>query len=386
MSRKICIFSANYLPNIGGVERYTYYLAKELIRQGNEVTVVTSNVFNLPEHETIEDIEIYRLECKNLLDGRFPVLKFGSKLKRYTKELENHNFDFVIVNTRFYVHSLYGVKFAKKNKINCITIEHGTAHLTINNPVWDFIGQVFEHSFTVLIKHYCKHFYGVSQACCEWSAHFGIKSKGVLYNSIDLGEINSIINSTDISYRSEYNIPENAKVITFTGRLVKEKGILNLIDAFNELAMENSFLLIAGDGPLYESIKASIPDNIKLLGKIDFKHVISLLSQSDIFCLPSESEGLSTSVLEAVAAKCFVITTAHGGSKELVAGDEYGIIMQGNSVGEIKDAVTKAYSDKNYYTSAVNNSYKRLQQSFIWEKTAEKVIDIIDGMEKEDGK
>lgn len=41
------MFSANYLPNVGGVERYTYNLAKKLAQRGNNVIIVTSNVFCL---------------------------------------------------------------------------------------------------------------------------------------------------------------------------------------------------------------------------------------------------------------------------------------------------------------------------------------------------
>ena len=41
MKRRYCIFAAQYFPHLGGVERYTYNLAKKLIEAGDEVTVVT---------------------------------------------------------------------------------------------------------------------------------------------------------------------------------------------------------------------------------------------------------------------------------------------------------------------------------------------------------
>lgn len=371
MKKNICIFSANYLPNIGGVERFTYYIAKELIKKGNCVTIVTSNVFELPEHETIQGIEIFRLPCINLLNGRFPVLKLNSKFRILNKELKKQKYDLVIVNTRFYIHSLYGVKFAKKQKCKCITIEHGTAHLTIKNGFWDTLGHAYEHLITKFIKMNCKEFYGVSNACCEWSAHFGIKSKGVLYNSIDTSEINELIDNPVKSYRKENNINKDSIVITFTGRLVKEKGILNLIKAFENLNIDNSYLFIAGDGPLLNEINLIKNDRIIFLGKIPFNEIIALLSETDIFCLPSESEGLSTSVLEAVATKCFVITTSHGGSKELVAGENYGIIMDDNSIQEIEHALNFCINNYDYRVKAINNSYNRLLDNFTWDKTAD---------------
>ena len=62
----IILFSANYLPNIGGVEKYTQNLSLELASRGHKITIVTSNVFNLTEYEILEkNIEIYRLPCIN---------------------------------------------------------------------------------------------------------------------------------------------------------------------------------------------------------------------------------------------------------------------------------------------------------------------------------
>ena len=74
MGKWYCFFSAQYLPSMGGVERYTYNLARHLIVKGNRVTVVTSAVRGLPEHEVSEGIEIYRLPSFGFLNGRFPIL------------------------------------------------------------------------------------------------------------------------------------------------------------------------------------------------------------------------------------------------------------------------------------------------------------------------
>ena len=50
-SKTYCIFAAQYFPHLGGVERYTYNLAKQLIQDGNKVIIVTSNVYHLKNHE-----------------------------------------------------------------------------------------------------------------------------------------------------------------------------------------------------------------------------------------------------------------------------------------------------------------------------------------------
>ena len=82
MKRRYCIFAAQYFPHLGGVERYTYNLAKKLIEAGDEVTVVTSNVQRIASYEKMEGITVYRMPCINLLDGRYPVLKFNVDFRK----------------------------------------------------------------------------------------------------------------------------------------------------------------------------------------------------------------------------------------------------------------------------------------------------------------
>lgn len=377
----ICIFAANYLPNIGGVERYTYYLSKELINMGNTVTVVTNNVVNgLNEEVSPEGIKIKRFPCFNFLDGRYPVKKINGLTKKLYNDLLKEDFDFVIINARFYLHSLFAAKFAKQKNVPCLTIEHGSSHLSVNNKLFDFLGGIWEHYVTAVLKHYCKDYYGVSQAACDWSGHFNIKSKGVFFNSIDLSEINALLETPVCDYRKENDIPKDATVFTYTGRLVKEKGSFELAQAFLQANIENAYLIIAGDGDMFEDIKALKKDDnrIILLGRVDFKHIVALLKNSDIFCLPTVyPEGLPTSVLEAAAAKNFVITTTFGGAKEFILDESYGILLNGNSPEEIIPALKKASEEKDYRLNAVEKSYQRLKEHFVWEKTAQKVANII---------
>ncbi len=61
--RHICIFTSNFLPNLGGLERYVYNMSKEFMRRGHQVTIVTSNTMLLPWRDNMEGMTIYRLPC-----------------------------------------------------------------------------------------------------------------------------------------------------------------------------------------------------------------------------------------------------------------------------------------------------------------------------------
>jgi len=371
-----CFFCANYLPNLGGVERYTYNLAKKLVAAGNQVTVVTSNVFALEEQETVDGIEIIRLPCFKLLGGRFPVLKPNRDFRRLNAMLKKRKFDFAVIQTRFYVHSGYAALYCKRMGIPGIVIEHGTNHFTVNNPVLDFVGSIYEHFITFVIRRCRSDFYGVSQACCDWLKHFKIQAKGRLYNAVDPDEIERNLAACTKSYREELGLQDSV-IVTYTGRLVREKGIQKLVDAVTELNKSNSRikLLVAGDGDLFEQIKQQSHPNVILLGRLNFDEIIALLKETDVFCLPTDyPEGFPTSVLEAAAAKCYIVTTTKGGSKELILDETYGAILTDNSVKEIADAILRAVTDQPYRISAAEKSCQRLRDNFTWDCISREVI------------
>lgn len=377
--KRYCIFSAQFLPHMGGVERYTYYMAKELIKRGNQVVVVTNNTTKSPDYECMEEIQVYRFPCYSLIDGRFPVPKCNRVFRKINHILKQKDFDFIMINARFYLHSLYAARYAKKHAIPSICIEHGTSHLSVHNPVLDRMGAMYEHFHTWILKHYCQDYYGVSKACTEWSRHFHIKSKGVLYNAIDLNEIQELQSHIKPIYRDRYNIPKDATVITFTGRLLKEKGLPSLLNVVERLCEEykDLYLLIAGDGDMKEEVETRKSEHIIPLGRIGFEDIITLLTESDIFCLPSFSEGFSTSILEAAACKCYIVTTARGGAKELLINDEYGCVIPNNSEEVLFDALKNVIEDRDKRVRGVKLAYERLENNFTWNQVGEKVERIV---------
>ena len=384
MKKTYCIFSAVYLPSLGGVERYTYNLAKNLSAQGNKVIIVTCDIFHtshLKQVEELKEVEVIRLPCINwltkILKGRFQIIKFNKNFRKYIQQLDENVIDAIIINTRFYMLSLYAARYAKKRNIDSIVIEHGTSHFTVNNKILDFLGQIYEHSVTWVLRKLVKDFYGVSKACGTWLQHFKISSKGECYNAIDLEEIEKLSREAVTNYRKKYDLTDEDIIITYTGRILREKGIEELVETVEHLPAYYH-LFIAGDGPLYEKVSNLNNNRIKLLGRLTFKEVVGLLNESDIFCLPSYSEGFSTSLLEAVACRCFIITSDTGGAKELIQTEQDGIVLDKVTERDIAKAIEKASNDKAYRDKAIENAWAQLNKHFTWEKTTAKIIEIFE--------
>jgi len=167
----------------------------------------------------------------------------------------------------------------------------------------------------------------------------------IAYHGVDVSKfLPSEVNKMKI--RRQHDIPENAIVLISTGRLALEKRLERLINAFGILSKDNGslWLLFAGDGPSRKEIERSIhsikgKDRIKLLGHAD--NVSELLQASDLFVLPSDREGLSVSLTEAMSTGLICIASDVSGSNEVIRDGENGFLVEPTNEG-VLNGIEKA--------------------------------------------
>jgi len=380
-SKKICIVSAQYLPHTGGVENYVANLSRELASRGHAVTILTSCNGKTVQTEELEGVEIIRLPSLQLMNGRFPFLKSGRALRTFTKEFRERKFDLMFVNVRFYWLSLYAVRLAEKMKVRCILMDHGSSHVNTGGRLTTKLGEWYEHILTALEKRYCKEFACVSREGTRWVRHFGIQTDTDLPNAVFVDRFEAMKSAPTRDFRAEYGIPENAKVIAFVGRLTVEKGIRELADAFARIGREDVWLLAAGEGYLREELESRQIPNLRFVGRIPLDEVVSLLVQSQIFCLPSVSEGFPTSVLEAAICKCYVITTYCGDAKEIVKSPAHGIILPDNNSNGLYDAIVSVLDRQEHRANAAELCYREVVENYTWERTADRLLSLMEAEE-----
>lgn len=375
----ICFFSAQYLPTVGGVERYTYNLAKQVIAAGHRAMVVTSALPNLPEQEvSAEGIEIFRLPVFPLMNGRFPVPKPGRAFHQAAAQVWAQKPDFCVINARFYVSSLYAARQCKKRGIPAILIEHSTSHLQMGNPVLNAAGHLYEHLAAAYLRHACPRFYGVSDTVCQWLLHFGVQAEGTLYNSVDPDALLALADAPDrVDWRAKLGLDPDTRLVAFVGRMIPEKGIQPLIEAFAGAELSNTALVAAGDGPLLEELRANCPPGVYLPGAVPYNQTLQLLRQSQLYCLPTVSEGFATTFLEAAACGCPIITTPTGGSNELLPDESYGIRLSSTDPDTLTQALQTALADSDWRSRAAQNTQRRMQERFTCRAVAQKLLQIV---------
>lgn len=371
-------FSPQYLPTPGGVERYTYNLTHQLCSLGHAVTILTSSLPGLPSQDIAENgTKIIRIPSFSFMNGRFPIPKPGA-YKYIQKHLSNTVYDFVVIQTRFYPLCILASKYVQRYQIPTIVIEHGTKHLSLDNPLLNIAGNAYEHTAMKYVKKKCPHFYGVSKACCQWLLHFHIKASGVLYNSIDIDALLAEKASVTRDMRNDLNITPGSPLIVFIGRLIKEKGIFELVDAFASVIKKHptAVLAIVGDGPALSALQNKTTNQIVFCGTLSHPDILSLLSSCNIFCLPTYSEGFSSVILEAAALKCCIATTPTGGSPELIQNSVSGFLFESKNIAELEKALCYALENPSLCKSMGKEVYKNVTTQFSWQKTAQNLLTI----------
>lgn len=371
-SKTIAIFSGYSTPHLGGIERYTDNLSKQLIKKGYKVVIISSDYSFTKDYIKEEDSIIYvKLPVFKLFVSRYPIPKINKDYRKIIKYLKELNINKIIVNTRFHLTSIVGAKFGSKNKIPVFLIEHGSNHLTIDNKILDFFGEIYEHILTKYIKKYVDFYYGVSKEACNWQKHFKISSNGVWYNSIN-----------DFSKNYKINKDDKKINIMYAGRILKQKGVIELINCFNILSKKykNIYLHIAGDGNLLEQlIKENKNKRIKFYGKLDFNKLSKLYAKNDIFVYaPNWPEGLPTSILEAGLMDNTVIASSQGGIKEIIEDNKNGLIA--NSEEVLLEKLEYLILNKDIRVELSKNLKIKVLNNFEWNKTSNKIIKDIESV------
>lgn len=372
--------SAQYLPTVGGVERYTFNLAKRLIEDGHRVTIITSALPDQPMHQVDKiGIEVFRVPSWRLMNGRLPVIKCNLEFNQIAKEIWNKHFDYCLINTYFYPLSMYAAAKCKARKIPAVLVNHGSAWLMTGSKVLEFAGQIYEFCAARFCHLFCKRFFGVSVASQKWMDTFMISAEGIITNAIDPDEVLQGIDQ-NINWPETLQLPQNRQLIAFVGRMIPEKGVDQMVSAMEEIrrACPNAYLLMAGDGPLYDKYKDVCFEGVHFLGRQPYSSVLALIKEADIFCLPSRSEGFACTVLEAAALRCPIITTATGGSPQLLVNSSYGLLLKDMNSDTIADACIQVLNDPQWRATAVELTEERLINNYTWNTAVEQLYQAFD--------
>jgi len=184
-------------------------------------------------------------------------------------------------------------------------------------------------------------------------------------------------------YRLKNDIERRDNVIGYIGRLKYEKGIMNLVQAIPETLRQknDATFLIIGEGHLEDEIRTylgehGLHDKVTLVGWIPHEELPDYLTRLKLLVLPSYTEGLPNTMLEAMACGTPVLATSVGAIPDVLHDKETGFLIQDNSPPCLAKNIVEALEDPELKRIALN-ARNFVENGFQYETVIETWRDII---------
>jgi L-malate glycosyltransferase len=355
--KRILMLNYEFPPIGGGAANANYYLLKEFAKEKDiYIDLITTSPNNKFEIEQFsKNIRIFKLKVKKK-NIHFWTMKeiFEWSYKAYfltSKLIKKNNYSLC--------HCWFGWPcgfIAYLNKIPYIVALRGS-DVPGYNPRLKNLDKIIFKPLSKLIWSNAKAVICNSKKLKELALETKKLKIDIIYNGVDTKEFKPK--------------KKNNKILTLisTGRLIERKGYQYLIPALKSL---NVKLQLIGDGDyLFKLKKLDLGKNVEFIGSIKHSEIKRYLQNADIFVLPSLNEGMSNSILEAMACGLPIITTDVGGSRELINGNGF-IVKQKNS-NELRDTINKYLKNPKLIKKHSEKS-RKLVEKMSWNNVAKEYL------------
>lgn len=176
--------------------------------------------------------------------------------------------------------------------------------------------------------------------------------------------------------------------LLFIGWLERTKGIFELLESFNNLVISRRgriSLNIVGEGNASKKArevchKFGIEDSVNFLGWLHGKDFQDVLKKSDIFVLPSYTEGLPNAMIEAMAAKIAVVVSSVGNIPDVIRNKENGLLIPSRNSSALTEALNILLDNNKMMNAITEKAFIEAYQLFTPEIAAEKIQMVVNSV------
>ncbi|SHK12775.1 Glycosyltransferase involved in cell wall bisynthesis [Desulforamulus aeronauticus DSM 10349] len=199
----------------------------------------------------------------------------------------------------------------------------------------------------------------------------------IIYNGIEVENFAAQVDA--VATRRGLAIPELGPVIGTIARLAPQKGVSYFLKAASLLKEYQVNFLVVGDGPLKEALEQEVAE-LSLQKRVIFagkrENIAEILSIMDIFVLPSVTEGLPLSILEAMAAGKPVVATRVGGVPEAILEGKTGLVVAPKDPEALAVALAGMLSERDKLNRMGANGQKHVAEKFTIKHMADKTMEL----------
>ena len=187
----------------------------------------------------------------------------------------------------------------------------------------------------------------------------------------------------------EMGIDESRNYMLFVGRVMREKGIFELAQSFNAIAIKypDYDMIILGEAAETDDVKKCFESD-QIMKRVHFKGIVSYddvaryMQISDLLVFPSWSEGLPNVVVEAMAAGLPVVATNVGGIPEILKNGVTGLSVPARDTARLTDAVFTMIEDDKLRQKCINNARDLVMNNFDVKKNTTRLYELLQDVVK----
>jgi phosphatidylinositol alpha 1,6-mannosyltransferase len=336
---RIALFSEVYWPMVSGVGVTLLRLTEALQARGHQVRVYSATYPLPPEGDRPE---VHRSPSVPFF--LYPDVQWAfPRLRDVVEDLSRFRPDVVHVATEFSL-GIAGVKAARQLGVPIVASAHT-----------DYDQYAVRYGVTWALRagwHYLRWFYGQAhRVLCPsriYEEHLhsrGVTHTGVWSRGVDPGEFQPRFRSE--AYRARLGVGANDLLVTYIGRIAREKNLELLLRAWETLVASRggARLVLVGRGPLEDEIRRRELPGVHVTGLMKGRELAEAYASADIFTFPSPTETFGNSLLEAMGSGLPSLVAAAGGVLEFAEHGRNAWLVAPNSTEAITDGLGRLLAD-----------------------------------------
>ncbi len=378
-SKTVFLIRGIWREAYGGAETYQIALGKELKKNGYNPIIVTSSTKLIEESKKagLNTIEAPYNKQQNWSGYRnlfLPAFMVWEKYltRWYVKKIKEYKPDILHIQSRdeFIAATLAGKKTGTK--------VIWTDHSDFRQVVWENINVKYKNPIG-------KHIFKLADIPAKITTVSEYEYKYV--NSIIPHKLSNfvVVPNGSFDHMNEYPKQDNSNVVGFLGRVVYDKGVEELIRAFDIVSKKykSAKLVIYGKGDEMDYFK-KISNNKNIVFKGHTNQPYKAYSEMGIFVLPSYHEGLSLALLDAAMMQKAIIATDIDGNPEVVKDEKTGLLIKPKDVDSLVDALDKLLGSPTLQKKYAQNARKLYEEKYDFPTIVkEQIIPIYEEKRKE---
>lgn len=176
---------------------------------------------------------------------------------------------------------------------------------------------------------------------------------------------------------------EDVPVLLYHGRVDRRKGVMELIDAFDQLRAQGRKLrlIVSGIGPDVEAVQSRVAelnlgDDVEMTGHADYFAAADVYRRGDIFVSPTYSEGFSNTILEAMASGLPIVSTNAVGVVDCLTDGSNALLVEPREVDGLAQAIARIIDDAPLRRRLAHQSLEEVRSLYSWHAIGRRIQEI----------